>query len=91
VQQLAQDQETRITELRKQLDAASKQPQTTTVTPDMATLQRENRLMASAWYDVTARLQNNGVSLGRRKQEPKSWIGKQRALVGPGSNMVRSI
>jgi protein HOOK3 len=89
-QQLAQDQETRITELRKQLDAASKQPQTTTLTPDMATLQRENRLMASAWYDVTARLQNNGVSLNRRKQEPKSWIGKQRALVGPGSSMVRS-
>lgn len=88
-QQLAQDQETRITELRKQLDAASKQPQTTALTPDMATLQRENRLMASAWYDVTARLQNNGVSLGRRKQEPKSWIGKQRALVGPGSSMVR--
>ena len=88
-QQLAQDQETRITELRKQLDAASKQPQATALTPDMATLQRENRLMASAWYDVTARLQNNGVSLGRRKQEPKSWIGKQRALVGPGSSMVR--
>lgn len=88
-QQLAQDQETRISELRKQLDAASKQqPSTMALTPDMATLQRENRLMASAWYDVTARLQNNGVSLGRRKQEPKSWIGKQRALVGPGSSMV---
>lgn len=88
-QQLAQDQETRISELRKQLDAASKQPQSTAaLTPDMATLQRENRLMASAWYDVTARLQNNGVSLNRRKQEPKSWIGKQRALVGPGSGMV---
>jgi protein HOOK3 len=87
-QQQAQDQETRITELRKQLDAASKQPSTTALTPDMATLQRENRLMASAWYDVTSRLQNNGVSLSRRKQEPKSWIGKQRALVGPGSGMV---
>lgn len=88
-QQLAQDQETRITELRKQLDAASKQqPQSAALTPDMATLQRENRLMASAWYDVTSRLQNNGVSLSRRKQEPKSWIGKQRALVGPGSSMV---
>lgn len=87
-QQLAQDQETRITELRKQLDAASKQPSTAALTPDMATLQRENRLMASAWYDVTSRLQNNGVSLSRRKQEPKSWIGKQRALVGPGSGMV---
>lgn len=87
--QLAQDQETRILELRKQLDAASKQPQTSALTPDMATLQRENRLMASAWYDLSARLQNNGVTLGRRRQEPKSWIGKQRALVGPGSGMVR--
>jgi protein HOOK3 len=87
-QQLAQDQETRITELRKQLDAASKQPSTAALTPDMATLQRENKLMASAWHDVTSRLQNNGVSLSRRKQEPKSWIAKQRALVGPGSGMV---
>jgi protein HOOK3 len=87
-QQLAQDQETRITELRKQLDAASKQPSTTALTPDMATMQRENKLMASAWHDVTSRLQNNGVSLSRRKQEPKSWIAKQRALVGPGSGMV---
>lgn len=87
--QLAQDQETRILELRKQLDAASKQPQTSALTPDMATLQRENRLMASAWYDLSARLQNNGVTLGRRRQEPKSWIGKQRALVGPGSGLVR--
>lgn len=87
-QQLAQDQETRITELRKQLDAASRQTQSAAATPDMVTLQRENRLMASAWYDVTARLQNNGVTLGRRRQEPKSWIGKQRALVGPGSGMV---
>lgn len=87
-QQLAQDQETRIAELRKQLDVASKQPGGTP-TPDMATLQRENRLMASAWYDLSARLQNNGVSLGRRRQEPRSWIGKQRALVGPGSGHVR--
>lgn len=89
-QQLAQDQETRIAELRKQLDAASKQaPQANAaLTPDMDTLQRENRLMASAWYDLSSHLQNNGVSLGRRRQEPKSWIGKQRALVGPGSGMV---
>jgi len=88
-QQLAQDQETRITELRKQLDAAAKpQPTQPGLTPDMATLQRENNLMASAWYDLSTRLQNNGVSLGRRRQEPKSWIGKQRALVGPGSRQV---
>lgn len=58
------------------------------LTPDMVTLQRENRLMASAWFDLSTRLQNNGVSLGRRRQEPRSWIGKQRALVGPSSGLV---
>ncbi|EME47952.1 hypothetical protein DOTSEDRAFT_112232, partial [Dothistroma septosporum NZE10] len=50
----------------------------------VAVLQRENRLMTTAWYDLSGRIQSNGVSLGRRRQEPKSWIGKQRALVGPG-------
>ncbi|EGP90629.1 uncharacterized protein MYCGRDRAFT_19719, partial [Zymoseptoria tritici IPO323] len=50
----------------------------------VSALQRENRLMATAWYDLSKRLQSNGVSLGRRKPDPKSWIGKQRALVGPG-------
>jgi protein HOOK3 len=87
-QQLAQDQETRISELRKQLDAASKIQPTQNLTPDMVTLQRENKLMTSAWYDLSSRLQNNGVSLGRRRQEPKSWIGKQRALVGPSTRQV---
>ncbi|EMF15621.1 uncharacterized protein SEPMUDRAFT_36884, partial [Sphaerulina musiva SO2202] len=52
----------------------------------IAALQRENRLMVTAWYDLSSRLQNNGVSLSRRRQEPKSWIGKQRAMVGPGSS-----
>ncbi|KAF1827328.1 uncharacterized protein K489DRAFT_310131, partial [Dissoconium aciculare CBS 342.82] len=51
----------------------------------VAALQRENQLMVTAWYDLSSRLQNNGVSLNRRRQEPKSWIGKQRALVGPSS------
>ncbi|KAF2767538.1 hypothetical protein EJ03DRAFT_275972 [Teratosphaeria nubilosa] len=50
---------------------------------DIATLQRENHLISTAWYDLSSRLQNNGVSLGRRRPEPRSWIGKQRALVGP--------
>jgi len=83
------DHESTIAELRSQIEAASKQPQAKeTPSQDMAALQRENRLMATAWHDLSSRLQNSGVSLGRRRQEPKSWIGKQRALVGPSSSLV---
>ncbi|EMC96154.1 hypothetical protein BAUCODRAFT_70591 [Baudoinia panamericana UAMH 10762] len=54
----------------------------------MAALQRENQLMASAWYDLAGRLQYQSAPAGRRRYEPKSWIGKQRALVGPHNNLV---
>ncbi|KAK5122704.1 hypothetical protein LTR85_003619 [Meristemomyces frigidus] len=81
------EQQTTVAELREQLEAASKKPQKDTPPQDLAALQRENHLMATAWYDLSSRLQNNGVSLGRRRQEPKSWIGKQRALVGPSSSL----
>lgn len=83
-QQELQDQQETIAELRKALEIASSQPREV-VPQDVSALQRENRLMATAWYDLSKRLQSNGVSLGRRKPDPKSWIGKQRALVGPGS------
>ena len=88
-QRQAQEHEATIANLRKELDMASKErSEVPAPSQDIATLQRENHLMATAWYDLSSRLQNNGVSLGRRRQEPKSWIGKQRALVGPGSGMV---
>lgn len=83
-EQQLQDQQETIAELRKALEITASQPRDTTP-PDVAALQRENRLMATAWYDLSSRLQQNGTSLGHRRQEPKSWIGKQRALVGPGS------
>jgi protein HOOK3 len=40
--------------------------------------------MASAWYDLTQRLQSNTVMLARRKEEPRSWLGRQRVVVGSG-------
>ncbi|QIX02460.1 hypothetical protein AMS68_007977 [Peltaster fructicola] len=80
-----EDLEERTVELRKQLDLMSKQPKDG-LTPDMTLLQRENKLMASAWYSLSNRLQSG--SSGRRRQEPKSWIGKQRALVGPYNALV---
>lgn len=88
VKQRVQEHESTIAELRKQLEGKSQKPDVPAASQDMAALQRENRLMTTAWYDLSTRLQNNGVSLGRRRQEPKSWIGKQRALVGPGSGLV---
>lgn len=44
-------------------------------------LRRENGLMATAWYDLTRRLQSNNVMLQRRVDAPKSWLGKQRLAV----------
>jgi len=52
----------------------------------MEQLRLENRLVASAWYDLAGRLGSNTVSVGRRREDPKSWLGKQRRLVGLGIN-----
>ena len=85
----AAEREQLIADLRSQVEASKKEPsKEPPPSQDTAALQRENKLMASAWYDLAGRLQNNGVSLGRRRQEPKSWLGKQRALVGPSNSLV---
>ncbi|KAK8107260.1 HOOK protein [Apiospora kogelbergensis] len=44
-------------------------------------LQRENAMIATAWYDLTSRLQSNHVVLQRRGDAPKSWLNKQRQMV----------
>ncbi|OTA65378.1 hypothetical protein K449DRAFT_267112 [Hypoxylon sp. EC38] len=44
-------------------------------------LQRENAMIATAWYDLTSRLQSNHVVLQRRHDAPKSWLNKQRQMV----------
>ncbi|KAF1970170.1 hypothetical protein BU23DRAFT_474993 [Bimuria novae-zelandiae CBS 107.79] len=49
---------------------------------ELENLRRENRLMTSAWYDMTNRLQSNTVVLQRKSEAPKSWLGKQRVVVG---------
>ncbi|KAL2066457.1 hypothetical protein VTL71DRAFT_2528 [Oculimacula yallundae] len=48
-------------------------------------LTRENALMATAWYDLTSRLQSNHVVLQRRQDAPKSWLNKQRMMVNTPS------
>jgi hypothetical protein len=44
-------------------------------------LQRENKLIASAWYDLTCRLQSNTVLLARRAEGGRSWLGRMRTAV----------
>jgi protein HOOK3 len=44
-------------------------------------LARENRLVASAWYDLTCRLQSNAVHLARRAEGARGWLGRMRAAV----------
>lgn len=57
---------------------------------ELENLRRENDLIASAWYDMTSRLQSNTVILQRRAEAPKSWLGKQRVVVGGAASAVRS-
>ncbi|KAK4165018.1 hypothetical protein QBC43DRAFT_41624 [Cladorrhinum sp. PSN259] len=45
------------------------------------TLQRENAMITTAWYDLTSRLQSNHVVLARRHDVPKSWLNRQRQMV----------
>ena len=54
----------------------------------IANLERENKLIASAWYDITSRLQSNTVILSRRAEPPKSWLGRQRIAVGQVGGLV---
>lgn len=55
---------------------------------ELANLQRENRLITTAWYDLTTRLQSNTVVLQRRSEPPKGWLGRQRIAVKGVGNVV---
>jgi protein HOOK3 len=56
---------------------------------EVENLRRENQLITSAWYDMTSRLQSNTVILQRKSEAPKSWLGKQRVVVGGAGSTVR--
>jgi protein HOOK3 len=89
------DQGTQLASISSELQQLKSQPRPPVPPPkdhevpesiqqELSNLQRENKLIASAWYDLTARLQSNTVMLARRQEMPRSWIGKQRAVVGGG-------
>ncbi|KAF2118931.1 hypothetical protein BDV96DRAFT_568735 [Lophiotrema nucula] len=56
---------------------------------EVENLRRENKLITSAWYDITTRLQSNTVILQRKSEAPKSWLGKQRVAVGGAAAALR--
>ncbi|KAK5658605.1 hypothetical protein OQA88_1998 [Cercophora sp. LCS_1] len=55
--------------------------QKATYDKEIKTLQRENTMITTAWYDITSRLQSNHVVLQRRQDAPRSWLNKQRQMV----------
>ncbi|KAG6132380.1 hypothetical protein E4U12_003211 [Claviceps purpurea] len=83
-QQLEQSENER-TSLQAQLKLiqGGETPATQTSAMDqiIKNLQRENTLIATAWYDLTSRLQSNHVVIQRRHDAPRSWLNKQRQMV----------
>lgn len=91
---------TDLSKLKAQPAVAPKPEQQPTQTDpklqeQLTNLLHENKLITSAWYDLTCRLQSNTVMLARRQEPPKSWLGRQRVTVnavgGTVGNLVRSI
>jgi protein HOOK3 len=95
LQQLA-EHKTQISMLQTQISSlkALPPPPSTAdkdIAEELANVHRENKLIASAWYDLTCRLQSNTVMLARRQEAPKSWLGRQRGVVaGAGAKRVGS-
>ena len=52
-------------------------------------LERELKLMASAYHDLAGRLQMNSVILQRRPEAPKSWLGRQRKAMETVKGLAR--
>ncbi|RYC57071.1 hypothetical protein CHU98_g9137 [Xylaria longipes] len=64
--------------VRAGAEASAQKAQTDQI---ITNLKRENELIATAWYDLSSRLQSNHFVLQRRNENPKSWLNKQRQLV----------
>ena len=56
---------------------------------EMEILRRENRLMATAYYDLASRLQMNSVTLQRRAEPPRSWLNIHRRQVDAATAVRR--
>ncbi|KAL6720149.1 hypothetical protein ACLMJK_002070 [Lecanora helva] len=52
-------------------------------------LERELKLMASAYHDLAGRLQMSNVVLQRKSEAPRSWLGRQRKAMEGVSGLTR--
>ncbi|KAF2792154.1 hypothetical protein K505DRAFT_363171 [Melanomma pulvis-pyrius CBS 109.77] len=87
-----QEQKASSDALREQLEKAKKESGekgSLELQQEVENLRREIKLITSAWYDMTMRLQSNTVILQRKSEAPKSWLGKQRVVVGGGGSLNR--
>ncbi|MCJ1449084.1 MAG: hypothetical protein MMC23_009603 [Stictis urceolatum] len=93
----AQDQDQEILSLRVRLQQALdktapevlKASAQSALQQELQNIKRENKLMSTAYFDLSSRLQVNNVSLQRRTGAPRSFLNKQRALVNQAT-AVRS-
>lgn len=79
--QQIENQEKIIQDLQRRLKVAEEGGADANKETMIKNLARENALIASAWYDLSGRLQSNHVVLQRRQDAPKSWLNKQRQIV----------
>jgi seryl-tRNA(Sec) selenium transferase len=90
----AKDQVNRTAKVTASATDLSQQLPDKALRAELLQLQRENKLMTSAWYDLTCRLQSNTVLLARRAEGGKSWLGRMRTAVnnrsGPAGTTTRS-
>ncbi|PVI08640.1 hypothetical protein DM02DRAFT_608014 [Periconia macrospinosa] len=85
-----EDQKAANDRLREELERVKKESAekgSAELQAEVENLRRENKLITSAWYDMTTRLQSNTVILQRKSEAPRSWLGKQRAAVGNNGGM----
>ena len=81
-----EQQEKLTKDAQKKAESLASQPQHSSAQDrfHVQNLERELKLMASAYHDLAGRLQMNNVTLQRRAEAPRSWLGRQRkALEGP--------
>ena len=52
-------------------------------------LERELKLMSSAYHDLAGRLQLNNVVFQRKAEAPKNWLGRQRKRLEAPLGLVR--
>ncbi|MCJ1314473.1 hypothetical protein MMC25_008155 [Agyrium rufum] len=83
--------EAEVKDLRSRLEAIKRTAVSDTASSalqsDLENMKRENKLMASAFYDLSSRIQMSNVTLQRRTGQPRSFLNKQRQQVNQAASV----